>query len=92
MNSFYALAGFSLGCLGTILVTPLVKKIAAWAGAMDRPNARKVHKVPTPLWGGLGVFASLLCAVSLVLALFPEVRNSLTPRHWLNLQGMAWAA
>ena len=32
VNSLYALTGFSAACLGTVLVTPLVKRLAAWAG------------------------------------------------------------
>lgn len=70
------LSAFGLGFLGTLLVTPGVKRLAAWAGAMDRPNARKVHKVPTPLWGGLGVFAAYVFAVATVLAIFPEARDA----------------
>lgn len=92
MNNLYAVTGFASACMGTILITPLIKKLAAWAGAMDRPNARKVHKVPTPLWGGLGVFVSIVSAVLLVLGLFPELRESLTPKLVDNLQGMFLAS
>ena len=92
MTNVYAVTGFALACLGTVLVTPLVKRLAAYAGAMDRPNARKVHKVPTPLWGGLGVFVSIVAAVLMVLALFPELRESLTPRLTQNLWGMFWGS
>ncbi len=88
MHATAGLVAFTLGCLGTLLATPFVKKIAAWAGAMDRPNARKVHKVPTPLWGGLGVFVSLVAAVLLTLKLFPAEASALTERHWSGLTGM----
>src|SRR5574344_612823 len=37
-----------------------VKKIAKHIGAMDIPNERKVHKVPIPRLGGLGIFLGFL--------------------------------
>lgn len=41
-------------------ITPFIKKIAIFVGAMDEPNERKVHKQPIPRLGGLGIFAGLL--------------------------------
>lgn len=37
-----------------------VKKIALHIGAMDIPNERKVHKVPIPRLGGLGIYIGFL--------------------------------
>ena len=42
------------------LFIPVVKKIAEFIGAMDIPNERKVHKVPIPRLGGLGIYAGFL--------------------------------
>ena len=42
------------------LMVPLVKKIAEHIGALDIPNARKVHKVPIPRLGGLAIFSGFL--------------------------------
>lgn len=42
------------------LLVPLIKKAAIHVGAMDIPNARKVHTHPIPRMGGLAVFASFL--------------------------------
>ena len=42
------------------ILVPVVKKIAEHVGAMDMPNARKVHKVPIPRLGGLAIFAGFL--------------------------------
>ena len=88
MHATVGFVAFTLGCLSTLAVTPLVKRIAAAAGAIDRPNARKVHKVPTPLWGGLGVFCSLVAAVVFTLLLFPTESSLLHDRHWSHLVGM----
>ncbi|HXE73967.1 MAG TPA: MraY family glycosyltransferase [Candidatus Nitrosotenuis sp.] len=79
---------FVLALLATLATTPLVAVLARRLGAMDRPDERKVHSVPTPRWGGLGVYVSLLLSVGLVLGLFPSVRAGLTPRLWDNLTGM----
>ena len=44
----------------TTLFIPIVKKIAIFIGAMDMPNERKVHKVPMPRLGGLGIYGGFL--------------------------------
>lgn len=46
--------------LTSLLLVPIVKKIAIHVGAMDQPNARKVHKVPMPRLGGLAIYFSFL--------------------------------
>lgn len=49
----------------SLVLTPLVMKLAVLVGAIDKPNQRKVHKVPTPRLGGVAIFFSffggLLC-------------------------------
>ncbi len=42
------------------LFIPIVTKIANHVGAMDMPNARKVHKKPIPRLGGLGIYLGFL--------------------------------
>lgn len=44
----------------SFLTTFYIKKIARHIGAMDIPNKRKVHKVPMPRLGGLGIFLTFL--------------------------------
>ncbi|WP_226580644.1 glycosyltransferase family 4 protein [Halobacillus litoralis] len=59
-----------LFCLITsILVTPLVKKIAIKIGATDQPNHRKVHKNVMPRLGGLAIYLSFALGI---LFFFPE--------------------
>lgn len=41
--------------------TPVVRRLAVRAGAVVRPDARRVHTRPTPTLGGLAMFAGL-CA------------------------------
>ncbi len=47
----------------TILLTPLAMRLAARCGVMDKPDARRVHKTPTPRWGGLAMFAAFALTV-----------------------------
>ncbi len=44
----------------TLLVIFYVKKIAIHIGALDIPDARKVHTKPMPRLGGLGIFLGFL--------------------------------
>jgi UDP-GlcNAc:undecaprenyl-phosphate GlcNAc-1-phosphate transferase len=44
-----------LACGTSLLLTPLIMRLATRLGAMDHPGARKVHRQPIPLLGGLAV-------------------------------------
>ncbi len=60
---------FALAFMGCILATPLVTRIAVWAGAIDRPDHfRRIHKGATPRLGGLG----LAFGVALAIILFVQ--------------------
>src|SRR5262245_7917538 len=57
---------FAIAFMGCVLATPFVTRIAAWAGAIDRPDQfRRVHKGAVPRMGGLGL------AFGLALSLMP---------------------
>jgi UDP-GlcNAc:undecaprenyl-phosphate GlcNAc-1-phosphate transferase len=61
-----------------LLLTPLVKKLAVAAGAIDQPGQRKIHQHPVPCWGGLGIFlgfAAALVAAAPLVAISPLSRN-----------------
>jgi UDP-GlcNAc:undecaprenyl-phosphate GlcNAc-1-phosphate transferase len=46
--------------LVAFLVTPLVRRLALARGVVDVPDEpRRVHKEPTPRWGGLALFAAV---------------------------------
>ena len=53
----------------SILVTPLVKKLAYKIGATDKPNQRKVHEKIMPRLGGLAIYISFIIGY---LVLRPE--------------------
>jgi len=47
-------------CLVVAAIMPFIKGIANHVGAMDIPNARKVHAVPIPRLGGLAIYIGFL--------------------------------
>ena len=60
---------FALAFMGCILATPMVTRIAVWAGAIDRPDHfRRIHQGATPRLGGLG----LAFGVALSIILFVQ--------------------
>ncbi|WP_347862378.1 MraY family glycosyltransferase [Salimicrobium sp. PL1-032A] len=65
--------------IAAIFITPLVKKIAVYIGATDKPDARKVHKILMPRLGGLAIFISFLIGYFIFM---PE-----TPIFWPVLIG-----
>src|SRR5262245_33101426 len=44
-------------------LTPLVRYVAQWVGAMDQPGERKIHAVPIPRLGGISVVVSGLLTI-----------------------------
>src|SRR5205085_8688843 len=58
---------FAVAFMGCVLATPVVTRIALWAGAIDRPDHfRRIHKGATPRLGGLALAFGLLVGVGLV--------------------------
>ena len=58
----------------SLVITPVVILFADKTGAMDAPDARKVHKKPIPRIGGLGIYIAFMTGVlgTLQLDLLPE--------------------
>ncbi|WP_411348154.1 MraY family glycosyltransferase [Paenibacillus sp. WLX2291] len=63
--------GFVLALVLALVLTPLVKKFAVKIGAVDVPNARKVHTRIMPRMGGLGIFLAFTIAFLFVLPFLP---------------------
>ncbi len=63
LNS-YALI-FIVAFMVTLLITPLVRRFAIAAGAIDRPDrVRKTHPYPIAKFGGVAVFLGLIVAIA----------------------------
>lgn len=63
-------------CLIVACVIPFIKQVAVHVGALDIPNARKVHKKPIPRMGGLGIYLGFLLGYML-FAKPNEIMNSI---------------
>ncbi|MFB5674738.1 glycosyltransferase family 4 protein [Paenibacillus terreus] len=64
--------GFIAALALALALTPLVKKFAVKVGAVDVPNARKVHTRIMPRLGGLGIFLAFILTTLALLPLIPE--------------------
>jgi len=83
----YTLAFVGAAAL-TLLITPLVRRLAVVLGVLDQPDPRKVHAVAVPRWGGVAVGSAAALAVAAALAAGPALRALLFtgPGAW------RWAA
>lgn len=51
---------FVLAAAISFFVTYPVRQIALATGVVDKPEKRKMHQIPVPLLGGIGVFVAFL--------------------------------
>lgn len=63
MNITKLVLCFSIAFGVTLISTPFVKRIAQKIGAIDVPDARRVHKHPIPRMGGLAIFYGFLVGI-----------------------------
>jgi UDP-GlcNAc:undecaprenyl-phosphate GlcNAc-1-phosphate transferase len=59
-------------------VTAVMRWLSPRIGLIDRPAARKVHQVPTPLGGGVGIWCGVMLPLAVMQALIAQ------PPHWLD--------
>jgi UDP-GlcNAc:undecaprenyl-phosphate GlcNAc-1-phosphate transferase len=91
---FFVLACIVPSFVISLCVTAAMRTIAPRIGLIDQPAARKVHKVPTPLGGGIGIVAGvvipLLCAelAARFLMEHQDLRDRLLPDADISLKGV----
>jgi UDP-GlcNAc:undecaprenyl-phosphate GlcNAc-1-phosphate transferase len=68
----HALGGFLAAFLLSLVLTPLVIKVARAKGLVAKPNAERWHTAPTALFGGVAIFFATSLAALLFL---PEQRT-----------------
>ncbi|MBX3117738.1 MAG: undecaprenyl/decaprenyl-phosphate alpha-N-acetylglucosaminyl 1-phosphate transferase [Fimbriimonadaceae bacterium] len=58
-----------LAMVASMLLTPVVRKMAFKYGAVDDPKRddRRVHKEPLPRWGGMAIFGGFMVAMLAIL-------------------------
>lgn len=64
---------FTVALIVAYFATPHVKDIAIKAGALDAPDARKVHTSPIPRMGGLAIYLGFVVAVLASLHVSREI-------------------
>src|SRR5262245_1207352 len=57
-----------------LVLTPATIRFAKRSDLMDRPTARKAHRAPVALLGGVAVYAAMLLGVGLLLPFLPGMR------------------
>lgn len=60
-----AFIAFSAALLVALTLTPAVRVLARRAGALAKPDARRLHPEPIAQWGGLAVFCAVAAAALL---------------------------
>ncbi|MGN7456797.1 glycosyltransferase family 4 protein [Paenibacillus pasadenensis] len=66
------ITGFAVALVLALGLTPLVKRFAFKVGAIDKPNARKVHTRIMPRLGGLAIFLAFIGSFFIVLPFIPD--------------------
>jgi UDP-GlcNAc:undecaprenyl-phosphate/decaprenyl-phosphate GlcNAc-1-phosphate transferase len=70
---------FILAAILSVIITPLVKRLAIKTGILDIPDSpRRIHKKPVPMLGGLGAFLAFLLSI-LVYLKFGTVDFNIVP-------------
>jgi UDP-GlcNAc:undecaprenyl-phosphate/decaprenyl-phosphate GlcNAc-1-phosphate transferase len=70
----FALLAFAIAAVLAWLLVPAAERLARRIGAMDVPNERSLHDVPTPKLGGLAILAGVLVSGLLFLPWVAQTR------------------
>ncbi|MCT2535115.1 undecaprenyl/decaprenyl-phosphate alpha-N-acetylglucosaminyl 1-phosphate transferase [Aquibacillus koreensis] len=72
MFYIHLIIAFLIALIATYLLTYPVKKLAIKIGAVDYPNARKIHKFSTPRLGGLAMFMGVVLGLLYLQPYHPQ--------------------
>jgi UDP-GlcNAc:undecaprenyl-phosphate GlcNAc-1-phosphate transferase len=65
-------AVFGAAALLSLVLTPVVRRLARRFDVVDQPGARRVHSAPIPRGGGLAVAAAFMVVAGMTLAIAPD--------------------
>ena len=80
--------GFIIAFLISLAVTPVIRKLAFRFGAVDRPDARKVHSGLMPRMGGLAVYLAFTVTVLIMGDLTESMKGLLIGGTLIMLLGL----
>ncbi len=84
------LAALAAAALVTLVLTPLVRRLALARGLVDLPDQRRVHTRPVPRLGGVAVFAGFHAAAAVVfLPPWKEFTGTLDLAWWLKFLALS---
>lgn len=66
---FFGLLILIIAAIVSLLMTPIIAKVAMRFGVVDTPGARKVHSSPVPRLGGVSIVCSVFITLGVVVAL-----------------------
>jgi UDP-GlcNAc:undecaprenyl-phosphate GlcNAc-1-phosphate transferase len=64
---------FLVAFVTAVATTPLARRIAIRADAVDYPNARRINKTPIPRMGGIAIFLAICAAAAFMRYCGPEL-------------------
>ncbi|MFV0275473.1 MAG: glycosyltransferase family 4 protein [Bacilli bacterium] len=73
----------------TVIITPIIKKMAIHVNAVDIPNERKVHTKIMPRLGGIAMFLSFLFSYMILVDLSVQMISILISSFIIILTGIA---
>lgn len=85
---FQYIGAMLLALVLSLVITPLVKKLAIRWGVMDKPNQRKVHQQLMPRMGGLAIFISFALVVLITQPITETILGLLVGATWIVLVGI----
>jgi UDP-GlcNAc:undecaprenyl-phosphate GlcNAc-1-phosphate transferase len=71
------IAAFLIGLVTSAVLTPIVSRLAVLVGAVDHPEARKVHSGSIPRMGGVAVFIAFAVSLATYWVLEPHLLSTL---------------
>lgn len=87
-DTYRVFVGFFLALVVAWAVTPVAGDLARRLGAMDKPEARKIHAVPTPRMGGVAIFFGIIIPSLLLLTNEGPLRGVLVGASLITLVGV----
>ncbi len=87
-DTYGVLLGFALAAGIALVMTPVAGELARRVGAIDQPQERKIHSVPTPRMGGVAIFFGVIIPSLLLLSGDGPVRGILVGASLITLVGV----
>ncbi|MDI6757358.1 MAG: MraY family glycosyltransferase [Endomicrobiia bacterium] len=91
------LTTFIASFAGAVVFVPVSILLARKFDVLDHPRARKVHRLPLPRWGGIGIYLGIASGIVAACYIFPSFRELLTHNYKgivleKQLRGIAFGA